>query len=406
MGENSNRNSGSGQKGFLKRMLGQDKDSTAKQTKVKQKYLGFALSDYNVFMSGRTAKPKETISSQAIKNLNRDGYTVYNTPEEEDIYVTMQSESAFFDEDEPEMVRMTGDDFVSARKEPRPSEITVKRTEPVFEHIVFEQPADIFTNASRRAEYEEVDFDEVIIKSNDSFEEELEKAPLFAFDIEETAESDIASILIEPENALSEIPEYSVVADDEPEGKYSQKIRIPSEIRTDMIPAGLYVENSMPTDVARVEDIGMSILSFEGISAEAESAMTSASASPLADPIFSMVADNDYLCIPKAREIIAEETICEITSSTVVGYKIHTITDPVGDIMKLTIPKLEISEEMMSWYPSDKELSIPDDGLEAYDSKFVMAERCVSKTASTGTSFEYGNAMTLTDQDNAVIFRF
>ena len=181
MSDNSSNKNGSLQKGFFKRMLSSEQSKSAKQAEVKQmdvkqRHPAFTVSNNTVVTPGRTVKPQEVIISPAVRQLNREGYVVYNSPEKQDVYVTIQPESAFFDDEEPKMVRMAGGSFVSAGKRAGHVDVPI-RSEAEPEPVIYTQPADIFSNACRRDKFEEIDFNEVIIKKNDSFEAEIKDAP-------------------------------------------------------------------------------------------------------------------------------------------------------------------------------------------------------------------------------------
>jgi hypothetical protein len=159
-------------------MLGQEPSKGAKQVEIKQRHPGFVVSNEAVVTPGRTARPQEVVISPAIKQLNKDGYIIYNTPEKQDVYVTIQPETAFFDDEGPAMVRMAGGSFVGAGRSAERTAMPIK-SEPAHVPMNYSQPADIFSNARRREELEEIDFNEIIIKENTSFEDEIEDSTEF-----------------------------------------------------------------------------------------------------------------------------------------------------------------------------------------------------------------------------------
>ena len=181
MSANSGNDNVRTQKGFFKRMLGQEPEKTVKPTEVKQRH-PFIVSNEATVTPGRMARPHEIVMSPAVKQLNKEGYIIYNTPEKEDIYIRVQPETAFFDDEEPQMIKMAGGSFVG-NKGVQPIAVPVRReTEEV--HINYRQPADIFANAKPREEFDEIDFNEVIIKKNESFDTEPETAPVLFKPIE------------------------------------------------------------------------------------------------------------------------------------------------------------------------------------------------------------------------------
>ncbi|MDR1690892.1 MAG: hypothetical protein LBR42_03480 [Candidatus Methanoplasma sp.] len=380
MSGNSSKNSVSPQKGFFKRMLSQDVSRGAKHSEVRQRHPEFAVSSDTAVTPGRMVKPQETVISPAVKQLNKEGYAVFNTPEGQDIYVTIQPDSAFFEEEKPAMVRMAGDRFVGSGRQAVPAEAPVMQVqEPEYEVMIFDQPADIFSNASRREEYEEIDFNEIIIKSNDSFEEEFEQAPLFFRPSSEEAYEPI----IEETFMMDAAPEYAETSTDAVEevseasyGGYMEIQEQDEEISVEEIPlteapAGLYLDGNRPNDVALTDDEESDEpSSFVEVSMEAETAVTSEAAVPAAE-ILLLPSPSEERAI--YQEEPAAEFVIEEASETVTETPlIIEVADPVADIMKLTIPGLRMNEELMLEFTQDWEMKIPEDGLESYDCRFAL----------------------------------
>ncbi|MCL2295891.1 MAG: hypothetical protein FWC29_02275 [Methanomassiliicoccaceae archaeon] len=417
------------------------KQSEVKQMEVKQRHPAFTVSNDAMVTPGRTVKPQEVIISPAVKQINREGYAIYNTPEKQDIYITIQPESAFFDDEEPRMVRMAGGSFVGAEKHGGSADIPMK-SEQESEHAVYAQPADIFSNACRREKLEEIDFNEVIIKKNEFFETEIEESPvLFSPGYKEIYEpvAEVSFKVVANEAAVTssaeavaevrpiafagyrEVPEYELeevhvepkakepeaapveVKAEEPMVLFSgyrevplpevQEAPVEKTLITE-VPAGLYVDAQKPIDIAQADDEMSGLSSFVGmVSTETEIAVTSETA-PVAEviPLQSM----DILCLPAPEEAEpAEETVCETaaekSSETVTDVSAQIeVFDEVADIMRITIPSLRMSDGLINELSQGWEKTIPDDGLEVFDCIFrpvraPVKEENVSCMASSGS---------------------
>ena len=421
MSGNSQNNSGSPQRGFFKRMLGQEPSRDAKP-EIKQRHPGFAVSSEAAVTPGRTARPQEVIISPAVKQINKDGYVVYNTPEKQDVYVTIQPESAFFDDEEPVMKRMAGGSFVGGNKQPSAAAVPV-RNEPEPEPIVYDQPADIFSNACRREVFEEIDFNEIIIKKNESFDTEFEEAPVFfkpsSGEVSDPIMEESFGMKSEPETASTstgeveapkmsfmgykEVPEYEV--DEVP----TEIKEAPAEVPITEVPAGLYVDGRRPIDTAEADAEGKEEpSSFVEMSAGTEMAMTS-EAAPI-EEVTVIPRLPDLLSVPAAAEENIPPVICETevedVSPTVADAPIE-IVDDVADIMKLTIPELQMSEDMISELSKDIQRNIPEDGLEAHDCMFhLMGSPVKEESGPQAVSFGFEGKESAVDPKPSVNFRF
>jgi len=425
-------------------MLGQDQSRCDKQMEVNQRHPGFTVSNEVVVTPGRTVKPQEVIISPAVKQLNKDGYVVYNTQEKQDIYITIQPDSAFFDDEEPKMVKMAGGSFVSAEKHGTSVSIPV-RSEPEHESIEYAQPSDMFTNAFRREAHGEIDFNEIIIKKNESFEMEFEESPMFFKPYEngsdvvmkesfnatvvEMAATASAEVKVEETQKMS-IKEYS----EEP--IYGiEEISVKKTLVTE-VPAGLYTDGRTPINSAEagVEETSEHS-SFVGMCGSAETAVTSESAvadivAPLPEEL-PIIADEEPLVenvsetaveeraetvtdVPLQTDVVADvmtplllaeppviaeaepiaETVCktavEDPTETVANVPVQIeIVDEVADIMRITIPCLRMSDVLILELSQSWERTIPEDGLEAYDCIFRSAKTPVKEeTISVSFSSE------------------
>jgi len=408
------------------------------QAEVKQRHPGFTASNETAVAPGRTARPQETIRSEAVKQLNREGYYVYNTPEKQDVYITIQPDTAFFDDDEPKMVRMAGGSFVSGSK--RADSFTVPvRSEPEPEPMDYTQPADIFNNAKRRPVYEEIDF-QIIIKKNDSFEKELEEAELYSplscrevvdpvleeqvfvkkqADMAFTSADAAAPIMMkETIIGYAEPSDYEVedtTAAEETTKTEEKKVPIKEEpiyvekvvikkVHTAEVPAGLHVEGKRPTDVAKM-NVGATeeLSSFNGKSTAAQTAATSGSkpaeaALPIAEQIPVVHKTKGVINVTEAVPC----AVAEKNSETVTGPTIIAIADEI-EMLKITIPGLCICDELMSDMSADCIMVIPDDGLEAYDCAFKSAPTVTSSVAAQAAS---GSDTSLTNVTKTTPFKF
>ena len=321
-------------------MLGQEpgksvKQSETKQMEVRQRHPAFTVSKDATVTPGRTVRPQvqDVIISPAMKQLNREGYVVYNSPEKQDVYITIQPESAFFEDEEPRMVRMAAGSFVGADKRSSSADMPA-RSEQGPEPMAYTQPADIFSNACRREDPEEIDFNEVIIKKNESFEMEFEEAPEFfkpdyegvsdpvaeeSF-IEPMGEAEVAATASAGTKAEGESTSFAGYRE-EPEYEVQA---VPAEnAPVTEVPAGLYVDGYRPIDSAEADDDEADELSsFMGaMPAEVETAVTSESAPApetihVMDIISGPDAMQDYETAPESEAILESETMAdsEVTS--------------------------------------------------------------------------------------------
>ena len=171
-------NSGSSQRSFLKRVLRSDQNAKATQSNVNTRHPGFKVS-VDKSVPGNPLRP-EVVMSSAVRQVNREGFVVYNVPESQEVYITMPSEEAFFDDEEPKMVHMQPNSFVGSNQ----TRSTEANTLPKFANVVrnnaeITQAADMFSNARRREALDDIDYSEIIIKSNDDFEKEIEESEAF-----------------------------------------------------------------------------------------------------------------------------------------------------------------------------------------------------------------------------------
>lgn len=109
-----------------------------------------------------------------VRSLDSNGYEVYNvgTGPEANIYVSKPSTRAYFDDDEefgPTITQISDDVAIISHEE-------VAVEEPADPVIQYDDPAEVFVNAIKRPVYEDIDFNEVIVKKKPSVLETV--APL------------------------------------------------------------------------------------------------------------------------------------------------------------------------------------------------------------------------------------
>jgi len=383
------------QKGFFKRMLNQEESKSAKQVEVKPRHPSFEVSNEATVTPGRVSKPQApgVVISPAIRQLNKDGYVVFNTPEKEDVYITIQPDSAFFDDEEPKMVKMAGGSFVGTKQTPT-KEMPIK-AEPEAAPVVITQPADIFSNANRRNAMDEIDFGEVILKKKQAPEVVIEAPALFVPNYNGIAPSVIKESYV-PEAHQAVAATASAVVDtkgmapiklykEEPEFKVQET---PARAPFIEMPSGLYLDGNKANNTSEIEDNRMFVIpSFTEASVKAEAVVTSE-----AIPI-SIAAQAQPVVAPAPEKVeVIVEDICKTAekedSVTVSNVPAPVeVADLVADIMKLTVPGLHLGEDMMDESAHYKEIAIPEDGLESYDYKFGPMRSSAKKEDSTYASF-------------------
>ena len=222
--------SGSSQRSFLKRVLRSDESAKATQSNVNTRHPGFKMSS-DRSVPGNPLRP-EVVMSSAVRQVNKDGFIVYNVPESQEVYVTMPSEEAFFDDEEPRMVHMQPNSFVGSDQ----TRSTDSNTLPKFANVVrstpqYSQAADIFANARRRDEFEDIDYSEVIIKSNDNFDKEIEESESFMQKVMRSSRVETPASTIEMADSFSAEaePEMFNIPMQETVEKYAEPLHAEAE---------------------------------------------------------------------------------------------------------------------------------------------------------------------------------
>ncbi|MDR0523113.1 MAG: hypothetical protein LBG62_01625 [Candidatus Methanoplasma sp.] len=103
-------------------------------------------------------------SSPAVRRLNREGYATYNVNEKDEVYVYVEPDSAYFDDDAPAPVKAEPGAFVGGHSSPAP----VARAPPAEAAgaALDGEPAVRFSNALPRPRFEEIDFSEIKVKKS------------------------------------------------------------------------------------------------------------------------------------------------------------------------------------------------------------------------------------------------
>ncbi len=351
MGGNSFRNSGSFAKGILKKVMGAPRASVSNATSRTETPTSEAA-------CGIREAPVTNVACPGVSRLNREGFLIYNLPEENEIFVSGSDESSFFDEGEP--MASPG------------VEVDESVSQIIEEEVCFKQAADMFSNAMRRKEVGEVDFDEVIVKSYSTpaplmvIEGELKiqdnavsdipiSKPMFAMTGSVGVEESRADVIVFKDEEVSEIVEGSSDAG------------VPMDVK------GIRVEGTSNISPVESEEVSEDMSSYS-VPLSVEPVATS---KVMEEPMVSV--------IPESDEPVVEEVQIDSLDESVPTVEVHEVKDVVGDILKMTLPELVDAELMMSDLPEDRESYIPDDGLESYDARFDIRVSESSKPA--GSSF-------------------
>lgn len=330
-------------------------------------------------------KPTETEASPGIRQLNKDGFVIYNFPEDQrnDIYVSNPSDKAFFDEDEPILIRVNSD---------FDNEVGSEAAAPEAEYEDDPSIKDIrscFVNANEMPKYGEIDLSEVIYKKKPAEaapaaapadeliieESTVEEPELMTVDHEDDFTGvdgiDEVSVKLEPAAALTS--DGAVV--EPPVSQNIDYIDTPDIVeeneRSSDVPAGLYSEGSEDNNVAVLEEQVPEVTGeFGGM--PKEMAVTEAMAAPV------------QMALPMLPSAEIPKEIKAVESDSTKNEVIE-INDKVADILHLTVPGLDEDYMLMASFPVDNDKDYPDDGLEGFDAKFKPAPRRAAAAVGFGT---------------------
>ncbi|MDR3283406.1 MAG: hypothetical protein LBS92_07375 [Candidatus Methanoplasma sp.] len=411
MGIDSSRNSGGFGKGLLKRTLGVNQSNNV-VTGVKQRHPVFSVSDGDNFSPpGRTAKPAEVMAVQASKQINKDGFVVYNVNENDDVYITIESETAYFEEDEPAIMKMVSGQFFAGKKSAR-AETEVARV-PEADFVEYSQASDLFKNAQRKKPREEVDFNEVIIKeaSDDSYL--VPEAHMFVGQSALTGTAVGVPHAETPVN-FAEDSDYEILSDApaskgfvtrlEPARKEAAACpdcNLERSIDGDCVPtvkkyAGLKQVSGKTIDLGRYNEIRDRVMKSSEARPAAQSlgmfnipkedrAVVSFSAAPApgtatTEPENIRVQETKVDTCPAgfatpvyanpAPQSAQVDLGAASGSATIAGSSPVAVRNPVADMLMLTLPELRLADELDK--ESDCDARYPEDGLELYDDRFIF----------------------------------
>lgn len=367
MGINSGKNSGSFARSLFKRAARQEPAQRSVETDARHSISNDSAPAREAMLEQRT-KTTENIVSAGVRNLNKEGFVIYNLPEADEIFVSNPSEAAFMDEDEPYLIRASTEEF----HEEHVTAPALNVVRPQAKEVVISQPADIFANALAKEDLGDIDYTEVIVKKSTGVREipmfdagytaKKEEVESVAFDGKPVGVAMTCSEAA-PMPAFRETIEF--------------KEETPAEVETIEV-EGLYTENRAPINTARV---GSRVrTAFEGTVIRAR-AMTEGTG----------VLKMPTMTLPAT--IVAPVAVKE-TEKTV--SEVFHVADIVADLLRLTVPSLNDDEKAMADLPLDRDSHIPEDGLESYDAKFKFIRPAVklefatpSKLRTLGTSLNF-----------------
>lgn len=361
-------------RGIFRKVLGADR-STDRAAAEKQ-----AVFDSTNDDDGFRAIPMHNAADPGIMELNKEGFVIYNLPEDNDIFVSRPGDKAFFEEDEPILIKVSTEDFGI-------SDIDVNRA--VKQPEVFEEtvnvglrPEQFFVHAMPRQAFDDIDFNEVIVKQHNEEEAEAPLADLGAK--EEFVDTGMTNVS-KPEEQKAMTCDGAVA---EPicmhTINFTDEADIVEEVEesTDkgdfrMDTQGLHIEGAKNINSAESEDKVEYSTSFSGEIFK-DLAVTSEAQERPATQLYSEVPADPVADI--AVEIPTVESRSKIV-------EVYDVKDIVADVLKLTLPELNEDEMIVSDLPADIERNIPEDGLESFDAKFNLRMVKVAPVSSVAMDF-------------------
>ncbi len=425
MSKHSNRNSSSSEGGFFKRILRSELGTCDEHIDVQQRHPGFSVSDESND-SGRFVKPvMESVVSEGIRELNKEGFVIYNVSDHDDIYIAAEPDNVCFEDDGPIMIKMSSEEFDS----PQVSEEVVAMS--AESEIDVRQASDIFANAEPRPDYGEVNLDEIIVKEHYKC---AEASLLELGDSSEFISGEQSMIKSEPEfaktsaGAVVDIPKVDVIGYEDSNDEFSVEesaVVMPVQHLTFEAPEGLHLENNVPQNVADVNMEGLvDIGSFVGTGSEAaitsEAAIVPASATvefeklaiPDLEPKETFVKHEYFVPefgTPYMKSLPAPVMVgpVAIEALEIKTTKAMKVDDIVADILKITIPGMCYADDFIA-ESEEAYIEIPDDGLEAYDAKFsvLSVKEAVMGDGSSNVSFDFEGNKSVQNNGPNVNFTF
>jgi hypothetical protein len=358
-------------RGIFRKVLGADR-STDRAAAEKQSVFDSTNND-----DGFRAIPMHNAADPGIMELNKEGFVIYNLPEDNDIFVSRPGDKAFFEEDEPILIKVSTEDFGTSDvdvnkdiKHPEVSEDTVN---------VGLRPEQFFVHAMPRQVFDDIDFNEVIVKQHNE-----EEAPLADLGKKEEFVDTGMTNVSKPEDQKAMTCDGAVA---EPicmhTINFTDEADIVEEVEesTDsgdfkMDTQGLHIEGAKNINSAEAEDKIEYSTSFSGeifkdlaVTSEAQERPAMQLSEVPADPVADI-----------AVEIPAVESRSKIV-------EVYDVKDIVADVLKLTLPELNEDEMIVCDLPADIERNIPEDGLESFDVKFNLRAAKVVPVSSVAMDF-------------------
>lgn len=379
MSGSSGKNGGGLARGLFRKVLGGDRSI---DTGAADKQSAFSSSNDDGFR----AIPAQNAADQGIMQLNKEGFVIYNLPEDNEIFVSRPGDKAFFEEDEPILIKVSTEDFGVPEAVEKSSEQIVQ-AEAQGANMRAE---DLFAHALPRQSFGDIDFNEVIVKQHP-----IEEAHFKVADVpeqpqlmelenkEEFVDTGMTQVLV-PEEQKAMTCDGAVA---EPVSMHTINFTDDSGIveETDystdgnikMNPQGLHTEGSKDINVAEAEDHVKYSTSFSGEIFK-DLALTSEAQDRPMQVSSEMPAETHV----DSMEIPAVESRSKIV-------EIYDVRDIVADILKLTVP--ELNEDLMTIcdLPADIERNIPEDGMESCDAKFNLRV-CIKATPVNAVAMDFG----------------
>ncbi len=379
MSGSSSKNGGGLARGLFRKVLGGDRSI---DTGAADKQSASSSSNDDAFR----AIPAQNAADQGIMQLNKEGFVVYNLPEDNEIFVSRPGDKAFFEEDEPILIKVSTEDFGVPETVEKPSEPIVQ-AEAQGANMRAE---DLFVHALPRQSFGDIDFNEVIVKQHPMEEEAHfkvadvpEQPQLMELDNkEEFVDTGMTQVSVPEEQkamtcdgAVAEPVSMHTINFTDDAGIVEE-----TEDSTDgnirMNPQGLHIEGSKDINVAETEDHAYST-SFSGEIFK-DLALTSEAQDRPVQVSSEMPAEAHV----DSMEIPAVESRSKIV-------EVYDVRDIVADILKLTVP--ELNEDLMTIcdLPADIERNIPEDGMESFDAKFNLRV-CMKATPVNAVAMDFG----------------
>jgi len=357
------KNSNSFQRGFLDHITRPDqlKAGTVEIVKIQSKH-----------STKKGKRRNEPIVSPALWALNKEGYEVFNAGTDGDVMIYLPSETVTFDDEEPLPIRLDLGDVVS--NEPIEAKIEAPENAAVDKGVEYREPADLFVNAKKKETFEIINFDEIIVQPKlEAAKVETKIAPeaktIVVADIKSkeppraVPEAKVAVVEeIKAKEPMQAVPEakVAVVADIKVKesskvesrlgAKEGERVVLKLEPSKKMTPPDFL---SRITRVQRNTMAGIRVKVNEVTSESNGNAEGVSTEKPfLSSKIETECAQTSSSTVevkPTVSNILPVEESIEVDEPTTISSMVDAIeiNDEVFDVMKLTVPSLEIEEGMI-----------------------------------------------------------